>query len=85
MLQVNPKRPEQSPQQCDDKRTLAVSTFTQIVVNELRIQLIKNAEFIVLVFDYVALGVEIVVRETEFNQVKQWEFALLAMAAMGLK
>lgn len=82
---MNPKRPEQSPQQCDDKRTLAVSTFTQIVVNELRIQLIKNAEFIVLVFDYVALGVEIVVRETEFNQVKQWEFALLAMAAMGLK
>ena len=52
---------------------------------ELRIQLIKNAEFIVLVFDYGALGVEIVVRKTEFNQVKQWEFALLAMAAMGLK
>ena len=36
---------------------MAVSTFKQIVVDELRIQLIKNAEIIVLVFDYVVLGV----------------------------
>ena len=65
---------------------VAVSTFTQIVVNELRIQLIKNVEFIVLVFDYVVLGVRLKSwRTTEFNQVKQWEFALLAVAAMGMR
>ena len=65
---------------------VAVSTFTQIVVNELRIQLIKNVEFIVLVFDYVVLGVRLKSwRTTEFNQAKQWEFALLAVAAMGMR